>query len=72
MQGCVVVRNDFLKENPEAVELFLKEYAASIEKCSTDLDGTAALCEQYGIVAKAALAKRLSLTAIFVLLREVK
>jgi len=58
MQGCVVVRNDFLKENPEAVELFLKEYAASIEKCSTDLDGTAALCEQYGIVAKAALAKK--------------
>lgn len=58
MQGCVVVRNDFLKENPEAVELFLKEYGASIEKCSTDLDGTAALCEQYGIVAKAALAKK--------------
>lgn len=58
MQGCVVVRNDFLKENPEAVEIFLKEYEASIEKCSTDLDGTATLCEQYGIVAKAALAKK--------------
>lgn len=58
MQGCVIVRNDFLKENPETVELFLKEYEASIEKCTTDLEGTAALCESYGIVAKAALAKK--------------
>ena len=41
-----------------AVELFLKEYAASIEKAQTDVEGTAALCEQYGLIPKAALAQK--------------
>lgn len=35
------MRNAFLQENPGAVELFLKEYAASIEKAQTDVEGTA-------------------------------
>ena len=58
MMGCVIVRNAFLQENPGAVELFLKEYAASIEKAQTDVEGTAALCEQYGLIPKAALAQK--------------
>ena len=57
MMGCVIVRNEFLQENPGAVALFLQEYAASIEKAQCDLEGTAALCEQYGLIPKAALAK---------------
>ena len=57
MMGCVIVRNEFLQENPGAVELFLQEYAASIEKAQSDVEGTAALCEQYGLIPKAALAK---------------
>ena len=58
MMGCVIVRNAFLQENPGAVELFLQEYAASIEKAQTDVEGTAALCEQYGLIPKAALAQK--------------
>lgn len=58
MMGCVIVRNAFLQENPGAVELFLQEYAASIEKAQSDVEGTAALCEQYGLIPKAALAQK--------------
>ena len=56
MMGCVIVRTAFLEEHPQAVEGFLTDYAASIEAAQTDLEGTAALCEQYGIIAKAPLA----------------
>lgn len=58
MMGCVIVRNAFLRENPGAVALFLQEYAASIEKAQSDAAGTAALCEQYGLIPKAALAEK--------------
>lgn len=58
MMGCVVVRNEYLKENPETVKKFLEEYKASINTANSDIDGTAALCESYGIVAKAAIAKK--------------
>ena len=58
MMGCVIVRNEFLQAHPGAVELFLQEYAASIEKAQFDVEGTAALCEQYGLIPKAALAQK--------------
>lgn len=58
MMGCVIVRNEFLSQNPDTVKLFLEEYEASIKKANEDVDGTAALCEKFGIVAKAALAKK--------------
>lgn len=58
MMGCVIVRNEFLQENPGAVALFLQEYAASIEKAQSDVEGTATLCEQYGLIPKAALAQK--------------
>ena len=58
MMGCVIVRNEFLQANPGAVELFLQEYAASIEKAQSDVEGTATLCEQYGLIPKAVLAQK--------------
>lgn len=58
MMGCVVVRNDFLKDNKATVEKFLSEYEASIKAANEEIDTTAALCETYGIVAKAAIAKK--------------
>ena len=58
MQGCVVVRNEFLEKHPETVKKFMDEYKASVDAANKDLDTTAALCESYGIVAKAALAKK--------------
>lgn len=58
MMGCVIVRTAFLEEHPEAVDSFLVDYAMSIEAAQTDLEGTAALCEQYGIIPKAPLAMK--------------
>ena len=58
MMGCVVARKDFVSENPEAVNAFLTEYQASIEAANNDLETTAALCEKYGIIPKAAVAKQ--------------
>lgn len=58
MMGCIVVRNEFLNNNKATVEKFLEEYKASVEKANTNLDSTATLCETYGIVASAAIAKK--------------
>ncbi len=57
MMGCVAVRKDFLQNNKAAVDAFLNEYKASIEK-TADVEATATLCEQYGIIPKAAIAKK--------------
>lgn len=57
MMGCVIVRNEFLKEHPDAVKTFLSEYENSI-KATSDIDATAALCETTGIIPKAAVAKQ--------------
>lgn len=57
MMGCIVVRNEFLNANPEAVEAFLTDYEASVKKATENVEATATLCEQYGIVAKAPIAK---------------
>lgn len=56
--GVLVVRKDAVETDPDAFEEFLNGYAASVEAANTDLEGTAALCETYGIVAKAALAQK--------------
>ena len=56
--GVLVVRKDAVETDPDAFEAFLDGYAASVEAANTDLEGTAALCESYGIVAKAALAQK--------------
>lgn len=58
--GCVVVRSDFAENNKEALDAFLAEYKASIEYMSdaANIDDAAALCETYGIIPKAAVAKK--------------
>ncbi len=56
--GCVIVRNDFLKENEGAVKTFLKEYEESINMATSDVNTTGTLCEKYGIIPKAALATK--------------
>ena len=55
--GVTVVRTAYAQEHPDVVAAFLEDYAASVEAANTDLDGTAALCEAQGVVAKAAIAK---------------
>ncbi|WP_455501458.1 ABC transporter substrate-binding protein [Gemmiger sp.] len=56
--GVLVVRKDAVENDPEAFAAFMDGYKASVEAANTDVEGTAALCEQYGVVAKAALAQK--------------
>jgi NitT/TauT family transport system substrate-binding protein len=58
VQGCVVVRKDFVLENAAGVNTFLAEYGASIEGLTADIEGTAAKIEANGIFAKAAVAAK--------------
>ena len=56
--GVTVVRTAYAEQHPEEVINFLKDYQKSVDAANTDLDGTAALCEEQGVVAKAAIAKK--------------
>ena len=56
--GVTVVRKEFAEANPDVMAQLMTDYAASVESVTTDLSGTAARCEQYGVVAKAALAEK--------------
>ena len=56
--GCIVARKDYVEQNKETVDAFLTEYQASVEYTQTNLDETAALCETYGVIPKAAVAKQ--------------
>ena len=58
VQGCVVVRRAFLEQYPEAVENFLKEYKASIEYLSTNIDSAAQMIVDNGIFTSAPVAKK--------------
>jgi NitT/TauT family transport system substrate-binding protein len=68
MMGAVIARKDFITKSPGAVNAFLAEYKASITEATTDVDATANLCQQYGIIPSAVVAKeaipRLSLTYV--------
>ena len=55
--GVTVVRREYLEAYPERVEAFLKQQKASTEKANTDIEGTAALAEQYEII-NAAVAEK--------------
>ncbi len=54
----VAARKDFVDAHPEAVEAFLKEYAASVEWVNANTADAAALIGEYGIV-DAELAEKL-------------
>ena len=56
--GCVVVRTDYAKENPQIVEDFLSDYQASIEYMNdpTQRQDAAKLVAEHGITANEAIA----------------
>ncbi len=58
VQGCVVVRTEFLEEQPEAVKQFLNDYKASIEYLSTALESAAQMVVDQGIFNSAPVAKQ--------------
>lgn len=55
--GCLVVQADWAQENPDLLNTFLEEYAASIDYVTSNPDAAAELITQYGITPKAAIAK---------------
>lgn len=57
MMGCVVAKASYIKDNKAAVDKFLEEYEASIKYALENTDDAAAMCEKYGIVPAAAIAK---------------
>ncbi len=56
--GCIVAKKEFAEQNKDAVDAFLTEYKSSVTYTETNLDDTATLCETYGIIPKAAVAKQ--------------
>ncbi len=56
--GVTVVRTEYAKQNPNVIAAFLTDYQKSVKAANEDIDGTAALCEEVGVVAKAAIAKK--------------
>lgn len=56
--GVTVVRNDFLEEQPEAVEEFLKQHEISARLALEEPDTTAALVVEAGIIEKEPVAKK--------------
>ena len=55
---AVVVRTEFLNENPEAVDQFLVDYAASIDYVNGNIAEAAELVASYGIAPSAAIAAK--------------
>ena len=53
----LVARTDFIEENPQAVENFLADYAASVEYVNGDPAAAGELVAQYGITANAQIAQ---------------
>jgi NitT/TauT family transport system substrate-binding protein len=58
VQGCVVVRTEFLEQYPEAVKAFLEAYQASIEFLNANPAESGQMIEANGIFAKAAIAQK--------------
>ena len=56
--GVTIVRSDFLKENEEAVKLFIEDHKASAAYTSEHLDEAAEMVAALGIVEKAPIAKK--------------
>lgn len=50
VMGCLVVRNEFLEKNREAVNTFLQEYQLSSNQANEKLDVTANLAEHYDVM----------------------
>jgi len=56
--GVTIVRNEFLEEHEEEVKVFLSDHRVSAETANTNLDETAELIAQAGIIEKAPIAKK--------------
>lgn len=57
VQGCIIVRADYLEKNEAQVKKFLEDYEASVALVNREIDKAAALIEKHQIMASAAAAK---------------
>lgn len=58
VQGCVVVRTDFLEAHPEAIANFLKAYESSVNYVNSNVEEAADLIVKHGIFKQAPVAKK--------------
>ena len=56
--GVIVVRKEFAEKYPEQFKKFIDEYNESVAYTSSNVDETAQLIAEYGVVASAAIAKK--------------
>lgn len=56
--GVVVARTEFVENYPDAVEIFLKDYEASMAFTNENAEEASELIASYGIVAKAPIAQK--------------
>ena len=56
--GVIIVQKEFAQAHPEAVEVFLDEYKASVDFVNSEIDSAASLIEKYEILPSAAIAKK--------------
>ena len=56
--GVLVVRKEFAEKYPQQLDTFIKEYTASVEYANSDVEGTAVLTVNYGIVAAEGIAQK--------------
>ena len=59
VMGCIIVRNDFLKDNKAAVDAFLNEYYSSTYSAREEIEDTAELAGKFSIMDAAVVAKAL-------------
>ena len=56
--GCIVARKDFIQNNTDAFENFLKEYEESVNYVNNNVSEVAELVQKYGIMDSAAVAEK--------------
>ena len=56
--GVTIVQNSFLEKHPDKVETFLEEHAKSAEAAVSDVDTTAKLVVEQGIIARKPIAQK--------------
>lgn len=57
VQGCIVVRSEYLAEHEAEVKAFLEDYGASVNYVNEHHEKASIMMETYGVVAKAAVGK---------------
>lgn len=74
VQGCIVARTDFIKNNPDAVNAFLAEYEDSIKFTNENPAKAAEYIVKYEIAADAALAEKAipSCNIVYVVNKDMK